>query len=299
MASVNNGPALVYEESGVVVPIPAEGLIVGRTPDCSMPVSDSTVSKQHAKLVVTGGQVMLVDLGSTNGTFVNGMSVASHVLADGDHVRFAQVSFRFRARPSYVLEPAAPDRRQTRVLEQLRRLSADVLATESERAAIRAATDFLVDQLGSDRVFVAFKRPGQDEPEIAMIRTRATLEKKHASAPVAHTPMIRVMKSGKTYCPTVPGDHEITSASMRASSLGSILVMPLVARGRILGAIQAERFDDFHGAYDEVDVLAGEIVANLVASTVETARLYRYAPREDARQASAGHSGALAGPRLG
>ena len=276
-------PALVHEESGEVVTIPDEGLIAGRIPECSLYLNDTTVSKQHAKITPHDGAVLVVDLGSTNGTFVNGVSIVSHMLADGDHVRFAQVSFRYRAKPSFVLEPVAPDRRQTRVLEQLRRLSADVLATESERTAIRAATDFLVDQLGSDRVFVAFKRSGHEEPEIAMIRTRATLDKKYANAPVAHTPMIRVMKSGKTFCPTVPGDNEITSASMRASSLGSILVMPLVARGRVLGAIQAERFDDMHGAYDEVDVLAGEIVANLVASTVETARLYRYVPKDEPR----------------
>ena len=46
---------------------------------------------------------------------------------------------------------------------------------------------------------------------------------------------------------------------------------------------RGKRFDDMHGAYDEVDVLAGEIVANLVASTVETARLYRYVPKDEPR----------------
>jgi len=282
-------PALVYEESGEVVTIDDLGIVVGRTPDCSLFIDDSTVSKKHAKVVIQGEQLLLVDLGSTNGTFVNGISIASHLLTDGDHVRFAQISFRFRAKPSFVMESVAKDRRQTRVLEQLRRLSSEVLATESERTAIRAATDFLLDQLGSDRVFVAFKKPGQQDPEIAMIRTRSTLDRKYANAPVAHTPMIRVMKSGKTFCPTVPGDLEVTSASMRASSLGSILVMPLVARGRVLGAIQAERFDDMHGAYDEVDVLAGEIAANLVAGTIETARLYRFVPKEkEARPASSG-----------
>jgi pSer/pThr/pTyr-binding forkhead associated (FHA) protein len=291
-------PALVFEESGEVVPIVDAGIIAGRSPECNLRLDDNTVSKKHAKVVRQGEQCLVVDLGSTNGTYVNGVQVASHLLSDGDHVRFASVAFRFRARPSFVLEPGAPDRRQTRLLEQLRRLSAEVLTLESERAILRAATDFLVDRLTSDRVLIAFRRTGREDPDIALIRTRPTLEKKHQAAPVAHTPIKHVMRTGKTYCPTITDDNEATTASMRGASLGSILVMPLIARGKVLGAIQAERFEDEHGAYDEIDVLCGEIVASLVASQVETARLYRYAPKGDAagKKEGAPAPAAAAGP---
>jgi GAF domain-containing protein len=213
---------------------------------------------------------------------VNGVQVRSKGLAEGDHVRFGTVAFRFRTKASEAREPRAPDRRLTGALEALRVLSTEMLALESERAVIRAASGFLLDQLGADRVFIAFAAErAEDGVELALIRTREGLDPKWSSAPVAHTPMKEAIRRRKTFCPSVDKqDFEVTAASVRAASLGSILVVPLQARGKGLGAIQVERVDGARGPFDEVDVLLGEVVANLISGSVETARAYRAAPRE-------------------
>jgi hypothetical protein len=275
------GAALVYESSGEIVPIGA-GLVAGRGPSCSLHIPDPTVSKLHAHVLRDGGGHVVVDLGSTNGTYVNGVQVRSKGLAEGDHLRFGTVAFRFRANASSAQEARAPDRRLTRALEALRGLSTEMLALESERAVIRAASGFLLEHVQADRVFVAFTNPdgGSEGVEIALIRTRPDLDPKWSVAPVAHTPMKEAVKRRKTFCPSLDHeDFEVTAASVRAASLGSILVVPLLARGKVLGAVQAERVDGANGPFDEVDVLLGEVVANLIASSVETARLYRFAPR--------------------
>src|SRR5689334_14808494 len=47
-------------------------LIIGRNPQCQIYVEDKSISKNHARVMPVGNQVVLVDLGSTNGTEVGG-----------------------------------------------------------------------------------------------------------------------------------------------------------------------------------------------------------------------------------
>lgn len=78
----------------------AEGttVVVGRDPGASIVLADGRVSGRHAELVVRGGRVMVRDLGSTLGTFVNGQRVEGAVeIAVGAEVRFGPVAFRLEA----------------------------------------------------------------------------------------------------------------------------------------------------------------------------------------------------------
>lgn len=73
-------------------------LRIGRDPVNGLRLSHDTVSRVHAELTTRGGQWILRDLGSTNGTTVNGRRViATVVVRDGDMVSFGQMSFRLSA----------------------------------------------------------------------------------------------------------------------------------------------------------------------------------------------------------
>lgn len=68
---------------------------VGRRAEMSLCIASPTVSGQHAELLVEGDQLLVHDLGSTNGTFVNGTRVRDRsVLNHNDLVQFAQVVLR-------------------------------------------------------------------------------------------------------------------------------------------------------------------------------------------------------------
>lgn len=68
---------------------------VGRSADCELTIDDSRVSRQHARLNVEGEQLTLEDLGSANGTLVNGQRlVGSTTLANGDELQFDKHRFR-------------------------------------------------------------------------------------------------------------------------------------------------------------------------------------------------------------
>jgi FHA domain/Domain of unknown function (DUF1707) len=61
-------------------------LVIGRSSACQLVLADDTVSRRHAELYVEGGRWLLRDLGSSNGTWVNGRRVVEAEVRAGDEV---------------------------------------------------------------------------------------------------------------------------------------------------------------------------------------------------------------------
>jgi FHA domain-containing protein len=72
-------------------------LSIGRLPECDVTFADSNVSRRHAELRAVGGGYVIVDLGSTNGTRVNGVAVREQLLRNGDEVSVGSSRFRYEA----------------------------------------------------------------------------------------------------------------------------------------------------------------------------------------------------------
>lgn len=75
--------------------------MLGRGTDCDLRLVDPGVSRHHAELRVEDGEVVLVDLGSTNGTFVNGQPVRRVLLTDGTRVTLGRTTLVFRNDGNY------------------------------------------------------------------------------------------------------------------------------------------------------------------------------------------------------
>jgi hypothetical protein len=88
-SAVHSAPA-VLEVNGQLHPLGPPGLVVGRGSDADLRINDPGVSRKHAEFrVFTSGpliQINLVDLGSTNGTTVNGTPIQQTEINDGDVV---------------------------------------------------------------------------------------------------------------------------------------------------------------------------------------------------------------------
>jgi hypothetical protein len=90
-------PGTIVMPSGDRIELDDEHLI-GRLSDCTVVVSDGNTSRHHARINRSGTGFVIVDLNSTNGTFVNGERVlADHRLDDGDIITVGSVSLRFEA----------------------------------------------------------------------------------------------------------------------------------------------------------------------------------------------------------
>ena len=74
---------------------------VGRLPDNSLQIDDASVSSHHAQLTLNGTDYVLQDLGSTNGTLVNGQPVRRVALTDGTNVTLGRTSLVFRQDTGY------------------------------------------------------------------------------------------------------------------------------------------------------------------------------------------------------
>ncbi|MDZ7676240.1 MAG: DUF3662 and FHA domain-containing protein [Acidimicrobiales bacterium] len=75
-----------------------EGIVtIGRIPDSVITLEDPNVSRNHAEIRPSGDGFVLADVGSTNGTKINGVKVSERVLQDGDEMTFGSTTFRFEA----------------------------------------------------------------------------------------------------------------------------------------------------------------------------------------------------------
>lgn len=69
--------------------------LIGRLPDCDLVLAENTLSSKHAKISRTGDRFEIIDLNSTNGTFVNGERITRKILRSDDRVRFDVFEFLF------------------------------------------------------------------------------------------------------------------------------------------------------------------------------------------------------------
>ena len=82
---------------GERVTVGDDPLTIGRLAECDVVLTDSSVSRRHAEVRREGSDFVLVDLGSTNGTKVNGAGVKERRLADGDEIAVGSAKLRFEA----------------------------------------------------------------------------------------------------------------------------------------------------------------------------------------------------------
>ncbi len=84
------------EEEGASFSLDRAVTLVGRLPECDVRLRDRGVSRRHLQVSRIGKDFVLADLGSTNGTYLNGRRVRTARLAPGDRVRLGSTVLEFR-----------------------------------------------------------------------------------------------------------------------------------------------------------------------------------------------------------
>jgi uncharacterized protein YgiM (DUF1202 family) len=107
----HSGPRLVAQqgsERGRTFAIPPTGLLVGRAGECDLTLDDVQVSRRHARFYWHGSHLLVEDLGSANGTLVNGRPVSgSQPLSERDMVNIGNSVFMVQGLISRELTPTA------------------------------------------------------------------------------------------------------------------------------------------------------------------------------------------------
>ncbi|MGJ9416651.1 FHA domain-containing protein [Massilia sp. CMS3.1] len=125
----------------------------------SDPAQVNYLSRRHAHIFLSGGQLHVEDLGSTNGTFVNGTRLDEHAvaLADGDVLAFGGRHFVYRVELAW--EAAARDPTLTRIGAAF-----NTIAPDADRTTFVAAADSFLDIFCVDAA-----GPGEDAPDAAAL----------------------------------------------------------------------------------------------------------------------------------
>jgi predicted component of type VI protein secretion system len=137
------------KQEGKVVPIPQGEFHIGRDPECQLRPTNPVVSKRHCTLLTRGEQFFVVDLKSTNGTYVNDVRISGErELAEGDQLKIGPLHFCVHIEKSVGVErptPLPPSKAWSPAADDLDAIAAELLGAQDGPAAPGDGTTVLME----------------------------------------------------------------------------------------------------------------------------------------------------------
>jgi len=271
-------------------------LTIGRTAENRIHIDDRTLSRVHARLTLQGGVATLQDLGSTNGTAVNGaVLTAPREVRPGDTLTFGGVSvvLAAEARPEVLIGahesgalPAVAYRgsatqlwqagkapgadRGHQALSLIHTMSLALIRETAPDALLEDLLAQLFTYLEADRG-VVLMRQGQEEPAPLAVRNREGRAARGAIR-LSHTLIEAVLDRGEAILLRNPADPDLGSRSIVMSGITTAIVTPLEAEGQIIGILYFDAFAP-RRPFDEDELRVAATLAHLAASRLHQARL--------------------------
>ncbi|MBN1347444.1 MAG: SpoIIE family protein phosphatase [Phycisphaerae bacterium] len=264
-------------------------LIVGRDPTCDVVLDDPTCSRRHFRIhSLERGRYEVEDLGSHNGTLVNGQRTARALLAQGDKIEVGRCALQFTEKADdaqatvtisetqetpgtvsvYRHKPSISERR----LEQLLELSTRLVGAFEQREVLDRAMDICMETLAFDRgVIVESPKHGArwHVPVIRNVRAGEGC----CGLTVSRSILKRAIERGERSIinNVLSGSDDVTE-SMVMNQICSAMCVPITWRSEVLGAIYGDRTRTGH-EYTEEDVnfLAG--LAAQIGTALKTSQL--------------------------
>jgi phosphoserine phosphatase RsbU/P len=267
--------------------------MVGRTPENPVALPDAAVSRKHAELRVEGDKLILRDLGSMNGTFVNGSQLkGERVLAAGDQVRFGQINLAVAAaeapaRPLTVAYPASNFTISTTIEEirqQARQSRSDrILAAVSEAGQMLSrrmelselyekVLDLIAKSITTSRVLILSKEKGEAEPRVIASRIGDFAPEEPLC--LSRTMLADILEAGKSFLTADASADAQWGKKDSIVTLGVRAAMgaPLFDNDRILGAIYVDS-RTAGLSYEADDLRLLTLLGNMVAVKITHSRL--------------------------
>jgi pSer/pThr/pTyr-binding forkhead associated (FHA) protein len=250
-------------------------LLIGRLPECDVLLTDTLVSRMHARISVQGEGVVVEDLHSTNGVYVNGVKVGhSTVLCEGDRILIGTTEFSlFETRDSSLMRIRAaravsstPDMRVTPLVNPVETVGSrsKTRIPSSPMNAVPLAVSVPLERIPSTARADALKMIGGLADRLA---ATGNLEE---AAQVLSGHLKRILKganSGLTVPPEVAGSaahHALTLARWTKLPLWADYVVELHLSARlVMSAVTLASFEDVASKLDFDRMLLGYYVESL------------------------------------
>ena len=273
---------------------------VGRATTNNLAIADESLSRQHARVMFVDGAATLEDLGSMNGTLINGVRITGRqTLKPGDILRFGNVEgtlvedqsskvvIEYKDPPdlsrstivmsaamlrSGLLAPTAPGAdRWPRAMSVLQDLTLGLIRDVSAQQLLEDLVEKLFDFLEAEHGVVLLKdASGTVEPVV--VRTRKGRASK-ADIRLSHTLVEAALERREAILlRDGGGDPALASKSLIISGVTTAIVTPLEAGGEVIGLLY---FDAFltRKPFDEDDLRLVTVLAHVAAAKIQNAKL--------------------------
>ena len=303
-------------EGGAYV-LPEGEVSIGRDPSNQIVVNDPSVSRRHCRLSRMAGRVTITDLGSLNGTTLNGLPVDEKELTNGDQVGVGDVHFLFlfneggeemilkavqleredlpahstvRLRkegalyltPEELPESLPASERIARDFGILLKISASINSIRGLNALQQRLLQLIFEVMPAERGAIVLTGASPDEFVSLIGLDRNALGDRKIR--VSHTILNQVMREGAALLvKDIVANSELSKVqSLRVARTSSLLCVPLIFFGEVIGAIYLETGDETVKFDDgNLELMTG--IASVAAVALENALQFEWLESENQR----------------
>jgi phosphoserine phosphatase RsbU/P len=281
-------------------PLQGPAVSIGRASDCSIPIKDRYLSRKHAEIIANGNAWILKDLGSANGTYLNGSRVErDELLKTGDRIRLGDTEIVFEtsdrstdrfiavqdhsgASPTIAIPvndiSDAPESQDVARLHTLTLLARELIEDRPMDELFGFIVDRVMEHLHPSRAAIALL--GSDGRSFTKVEVRRQDESDASEMTISHTLLTEVVEEKKALAfVDVSVDEKLrTAQSIIMQGIHSILCAPLMIGSSVVGVIYVDfLFTQRSISEDDVRLIAQ--IGRFAATKLETTRL-----REEAIQ---------------
>lgn len=300
---------LIKEDDGEKIPVHSH-LIIGRTKECNLVIEDPSVSRKHLELIQSENSYKWKDLGSTNGTFINGQKMLAGELHTGDTIQIGKTIFRFvieeNSKPSKISEktgekkeqpavvshsfltrdettiPSTKEQRATQLLETLCKVINDISTNfdlcELQNKIIEATSHVIPIDHGA---ILLTDEEGKILPCPQCSRVHRWEGGHLITVPVnrvciSSTVIHKVVKERQSLLyQDIMDDEDLKRAvSIISLNIQSVICAPLRAKEKVLGLLYMDTVSD-KNRYTEEELLLASAVGNASGLAIENVKIYK------------------------
>ncbi len=270
----------------ITLPLNEGRHVVGRASDCDLVLTTPSVSRKHAALLCSGGNVLVEDLGSHNGTLVN--SVAIHTptpLKPGDTVTFADVTLCYGdPAPTTTqvtidphldsaglavswdeMRPERPkgQRKRSQLFEVLAEAGDLLTVPRAPEELFEPILDMVEDAIAPERTILLLRDEEGGEPVIKASRLSDGGDS--ANLTLSRSMVSRVLEEKTSFLLDEGGDSDLMQQqSIISQGIRSAMATPLFDNKRVIGILYADT-TDLSKRYTRDELVAFSLLANVIA----------------------------------
>jgi adenylate cyclase len=288
-------------------------LVMGRGPECHLQLPDYSISRQHAKVVEKDDEYIVVDLGSRNGTRVNGAKITQFGLTDGDELILGKFPLHFRkalkekvvlseGKPieegggtiirsvselqdilekptSQTAAVAAPARdiaqmeKSNRILLALSKIARDLIATKTLEELLPKIMDLIFEHIPAERGYLLLREEEGGELVPKVVKYRDEQQSREESMSISKTIIDKVLDEKVALYSLDAGKEFAGAESIAAAKIRSFMCSPLWNQDRVIGVVLLDSSNLSQFTPAELDLLSA--MSNYAAVGIEQTRLNR------------------------